>query len=241
MQGREAAQPRRGKQQPRTEGEAAQQAPTGRRRECGQPDGPDPVDREEEQRHRREEQAAVGEDEQQRGGDHRADGVLEFVRDSRLRQRARVVVRIGQEMRDQRLVGGRECGGGGGEDEHRQIEMPEVGGEWQRQNRGGAQQVEADQERTLRQPPGQRRGDRRDEDVGEHLDRQRGGDHHAGVVLDEVEGEQGEADHRDAGSDQCAGVGGEQPAVVGQAGGGGHAAAWRSAAGRPGLSPKTVT
>ena len=74
-------------------------------------------------------------------------------------------------------------------------------------------QVHRDEEGAARQPVGEAPDDRRDADIGDHLDRQRGPEHGAGPLAGEFEGEQAERDRHETRADQRDYLGGEQVTV----------------------------
>ena len=86
------------------------------------------------------------------------------------------------------------------EDQH--IDLPDLRHEGQKQGDRGAEEIERDEHRPPRQALGESGCDRRDADIGDHLDGEGAAENRASVDPRKIEGEQSERDRREAGADE---------------------------------------
>ncbi|PRD26010.1 UNVERIFIED_CONTAM: hypothetical protein NCL1_39267 [Trichonephila clavipes] len=129
------------------------------------------------------------------------------------RQRLRVVLFVGKDVRDGGLEGRREAGGCRLQNEDQQVDLPDLGDEGQAQRDGRSHEVQRHEQRAPREPVGEGLRDRRDPRVGQHLDGQRRPEHRACIRAGQLVGQQAERHRHQAGADERDHLGGEQVAV----------------------------
>lgn len=134
---------------------------------------------------------------------HRTDDAFQIVGQPGERQRARVFLLVRQDVGDRRLEGRREGGRGRLQHEDQNIDLPNLGDERQENGNGGADEIERHQHGAPRHTLGECRCDRRDTDIGDHLDGERGPQHRAGLRPRQFESQQAQRHRRKAGSHQC--------------------------------------
>ena len=161
------------------------------------------------------EEGVVAEDQERRRGQAGAEQGLQVVGQARERKGADVARLLGQQVRDGRLEAGGEAGRAGVDQEDQGEDLPDLGDEGQAGDQPGAGEVERDQQRPARQAVCEAADERRDQDVGDHLEREGGAEHPAGLAAGEVVGEQRQRDGREPGADQGDHLGREEPPEAG--------------------------
>jgi hypothetical protein len=120
---------------------------------------------------------------------------------------------MGQKVGDRRVESRGEGRGCGLKEENQNVDLPDLRHDGQKQCDARADHVHADQEGPARQPVGEAADDRRDPDIGDHLDRQRGPEHRARSRAGKLEGEQAESDRQQPRPEERDHLGREQVAI----------------------------
>jgi len=161
------------------------------------------------------EQVVVAHEGQQDGREHRAGHALQVGREARERQGLGVFGLVREQVRDHRLERWGEGGGCDIEHRHQGVDLPGLAHERQGSRDAGADDVQRDQQRLAGQPGRQRARERRDADIGDHLDGEGHAEHLAGIGPGQIMGQQTQSHRRHAGAEQGGDLGDEQMPVTG--------------------------
>ena len=99
------------------------------------------------------------------------------------------------------------------QDEDQHIDLPDLIDEWQAERDRSPHQIHCDEESPTGQTVGKSTDDRRDADIGDHLDRQRRSQHRTGIAACNVKGEQAKRHSRKARADERNNLRTEQVAI----------------------------
>ena len=129
-------------------------------------------------------------DGQERRRQNRADQAFQIVGEPGERQRLGVLPLVWKHVRDRRLEGRREPGGGRLEHEDQDVDLPDLSDEREEKCDRSADDVKRDQHGPTRKSFREGGRHRCDGDICDHLDCQRRAQHRPSVLAGQVEGEQ---------------------------------------------------